>query len=104
MARVASGVALDDGGHLLEDRFCHRCGYNLRGLEVEGRCPECGLAVRESLGSDSLRTADRGWLRTVRRGWWLVMASFGAVVAPSFLTGAVAFGWMALDAGISSRW
>jgi hypothetical protein len=28
------------------DRRCLRCGYALRGLPVDGTCPECGLAVR----------------------------------------------------------
>lgn len=29
-------------GRILEDRECRKCGYNLRGLRLEGRCPECG--------------------------------------------------------------
>lgn len=28
---------------------CDACGYTLTGLPVESNCPECGLAVRESL-------------------------------------------------------
>jgi len=28
---------------------CNRCGYVLTGLSRDGRCPECGLAVHESL-------------------------------------------------------
>jgi hypothetical protein len=28
---------------------CNRCGYILTGLSVDGRCPECGLAVHASL-------------------------------------------------------
>jgi hypothetical protein len=28
---------------------CVRCGYDLRGLERDGRCPECGTAVEETL-------------------------------------------------------
>jgi hypothetical protein len=31
------------------DRACMKCGYNLRGLDPAGRCPECGVAVAESL-------------------------------------------------------
>ena len=30
-------------------RACASCGYDSRGLPVEGACPECGLAVRESV-------------------------------------------------------
>ena len=29
--------------------LCHRCGYILTGLPLDGRCPECGLEVAESL-------------------------------------------------------
>lgn len=28
---------------------CKVCGYELRGLDAEGRCPECGLGVRETI-------------------------------------------------------
>lgn len=28
---------------------CRRCGYDLKGLAASGRCPECGLTVRETL-------------------------------------------------------
>ena len=28
-----------------DDVRCDRCGYRLRGLQPDGRCPECGLAV-----------------------------------------------------------
>ncbi len=29
---------------------CVRCGYNLTGLTIGGRCPECGEAIENSLG------------------------------------------------------
>jgi len=28
-----------------EDLRCDRCGYRLRGLQPDGRCPECSLAI-----------------------------------------------------------
>jgi len=28
-----------------QDRPCPHCGYNLKGLEVGGRCPECGAGI-----------------------------------------------------------
>lgn len=33
------------------DLPCRRCGYPLRGRPVDSRCPECGLAVDETLRS-----------------------------------------------------
>ncbi len=26
----------------IKEKFCSRCGYDLTGLDFEGRCPECG--------------------------------------------------------------
>lgn len=34
---------------LTGDLRCARCGYNLKGLSVRSRCPECGLAIRATL-------------------------------------------------------
>lgn len=30
--------------------MCEACGYNLQGISLEGRCPECGDSVAQSLG------------------------------------------------------
>jgi hypothetical protein len=51
------------------------CGYNLRGLLSDGRCPECGEAVLSSLGvflyggriDRPLSQSDIQWLKTVER-------------------------------------
>ncbi len=51
-----------------DDLLCIRCGYRLRGLEVEGRCPECGSEVACSMPSDRLSVADPSWLDRVYRG------------------------------------
>ncbi len=32
------------------DPLCEQCGYNLTGSAMDRNCPECGLAVRDSLG------------------------------------------------------
>lgn len=32
------------------DPLCRMCGYNLTGAQLEGRCPECGGSVYESIG------------------------------------------------------
>ncbi|MCG3127084.1 MAG: hypothetical protein CHACPFDD_01942 [Phycisphaerae bacterium] len=50
------------------DAPCGRCGYNLRGLELRGRCPECGAPTWLSVGDDSLASADEAWLRRLQAG------------------------------------
>jgi len=52
--------------------LCVGCGYDLRGIAVEGGCPECGTAVQRSITGDALEYADDSWLRTVHRGASLI--------------------------------
>jgi putative MATE family efflux protein len=63
LAAVPPAEALDDsapvaqpkaaaepiGAAVLGDVPCVRCKYNLRALPTDGECPECGMAIRESL-------------------------------------------------------
>lgn len=47
---------------------CIKCGYILRGLRMDGRCPECGGAIRDSLEQYRLRHAHPFRLRLVQCG------------------------------------
>lgn len=58
------------------DLACVECGYNLRGLEPETKCPECGRAVRATLDG-LVRNWDEATterilraLRWLARSWW----------------------------------
>jgi hypothetical protein len=67
------------------DALCRRCGYNLRGLEVAGTCPECRAAVEHSIHGDLLRYSSVAWLEKVRQGftwvlWGIVVQIVGGVV------------------------
>ncbi len=91
---------------LVHDILCIGCGYNLRGLEPSGRCPECGLSVADSNRGDFLFFSDPQWLRKVRFGatlklWNLLIAGLvgggaglisgiGGSVGWAFFLGAVA--------------
>jgi hypothetical protein len=33
--------------------FCANCGYSLKGLAVDGNCPECGTPIVRSVGGDA---------------------------------------------------
>src|SRR5688572_24850362 len=35
-------------GTVEEDVRCSQCGYNVRGLSHDGKCPECGHLIAES--------------------------------------------------------
>ena len=35
------------------DPWCEFCGYNLTGVDIEKRCPECGKPIAESLSPDA---------------------------------------------------
>ncbi len=59
-------------GHDLE---CARCGYNLRTLDWEGVCPECGLAVRESRLPADFVAPGRRAARRIRAGLAVLAAA-----------------------------
>ena len=64
--------------------LCADCGYNLLMLPLDGRCPECGTAVIQSIGPDSQPGAP--WERrraSWRRAW--ARTSAMAMRAPSNL-------------------
>ena len=56
MDETATGVPIDEHGRLKDDFQCRTCGYNLRGLDTDGRCPECTTAVGRSVHGDLTRS------------------------------------------------
>ncbi len=67
---------------ILVDRPCIRCGYNLRGLAIGGRCPECGeLITRHAkrLIDDSLVLCPTSFITAFATGAWLMFA--GSAIA-----------------------
>jgi len=51
-----------------QDTPCFRCGYNLRGLAMNGCCPECGTAVEVSRAGRHLAASDPRWRWRLRLG------------------------------------
>lgn len=68
------------GATLAEDRACIKCGYNLRGLETHGACPECGTAItprrdRSKRFADNLVNSEMWYLKALALGLGLMAAA-----------------------------
>jgi hypothetical protein len=92
------GTAPADASVVAGDLLCINCRYDLRALPRDGRCPECGASVAESVLHHEagrspigvpLRLADRAWLRTLRRATALLLgaAAWQALVYVIILPG-----------------
>ncbi len=49
------------------DRECDHCGYNLKGLPMGGKCPECGTPVRRKSARTSGTMSDEAPTRFVKK-------------------------------------
>jgi hypothetical protein len=86
-------LPVDQSGTLIEDVPCRRCGYNLRGLHHESRCPECGTPIGLSVQGDLLRFADPRWVETLARGGRLIMLGLTLTILFSLCGGGAAGGF-----------
>jgi len=54
---------------------CLRCGYNLRTLSSDARCPECATPISSSLDPALLRYADPSWTSILALAFSLMLIS-----------------------------
>lgn len=82
-----------------EGLFCVSCDYDLRGLEVEGDCPECGRPIVSSINPPEALAGDLRWTKRAARS----MRLFVRGIAVSLL--AVPLGALAASRqGAPSLW
>jgi hypothetical protein len=62
-------------GHVAVNLLCDQCGYNLRTLATDARCPECSYPVAETLRPDDLRYAPYPYVRKLANGCSLLSAA-----------------------------
>lgn len=67
-----------------QDHTCVSCGYNLRTLSMEAKCPECATPVRQSFLSDHLVYSNPAWLKSIARGTLLISIVAGISVIMLF--------------------
>ena len=94
---------------ITEDTECLACGYNLRGLRTDGRCPECGTAIGRSIHGNFLKFANPQWVRRLATGmklilWGLliniIVGILGAVLANALGMPLAVLGLISLLAGL----
>jgi hypothetical protein len=81
-ASIDRTIPTDQQGRLNDDAPCAKCGYNLRGLDPLGQCPECGTSIRASVHGELLRYADQHWLARVTAGiTWLLIGTLAWLIS-----------------------
>jgi hypothetical protein len=61
--RASSLLLIDADDRIVAEVLCIRCGYNLQGLFVADRCPQCTHPASDSVHGDYLIHADRPLVR-----------------------------------------
>lgn len=69
---------------IIESRRCEECGYDLRGLEAGGRCPECGTQI-----ASTVRVRNRDTLGDAAPEYLLVIGLGSLIAGVSGLLGFV---------------
>jgi hypothetical protein len=68
-----------------QDVPCLRCGYNLRGLQPHGVCPECGAPIERSLHGNLLRYSAPEYVATLHTGLLCILVAILTLVAGAML-------------------
>ncbi|MBT8484759.1 MAG: hypothetical protein KJO43_04205 [Phycisphaerae bacterium] len=80
---------------------CRSCGFNLRGLAPDGRCPECGAPVGRSIRGDHLIYSDPSYLDSLRLG--IVCILISAIIQCALILTGITVGVLFV-LGLASDW
>ena len=86
------------------DTPCRKCGYNLRGLSTDGRCPECGTPVGYSFHGDLLRFCDPNWVETLYKGAKSFIIGVVVIILGSIVVGLMGAATGSAAAGRATGW
>lgn len=78
--------------HIAHDRECDHCGYNLKGLQPGGKCPECGRPIRQRSSKTSGTIMDEApmhFVKKLRFGFLLSSTGIVLTVLSVFTPGTV---------------
>lgn len=70
---------------------CTRCGYSLRGLAEDGRCPECGMPFDHRQADDATEQEWRQLKRKLHRVDQVLAAGILLIVAIIVIVGVLMF-------------
>ncbi|MHC5113724.1 MAG: hypothetical protein ACYTGP_04775 [Planctomycetota bacterium] len=73
-------LALDDEGRITADVVCCHCGYDLRGLRLDDRCPECSAFVGGAVHGSTLDQCSEAWVALLRRGTLILAVAFTIIL------------------------
>ena len=76
--------------NIAHDRECDHCGYNLKGLQQGGKCPECGHPIRPQSSKTSGTIMDEAptrFVKMLRLGFLLSSTGIILTVLSSFMPG-----------------
>lgn len=80
-------LPLDDDGAINSDLPCLSCGYNLRGLDPNGVCPECGIEVGRSQYGSQLVYCSPEWVDKLADGiGWILLSLAASLLLTPMLT------------------
>jgi hypothetical protein len=81
----------DPSGLVADDVPCRGCSYNVKGLSLGGKCPECGTPVGISIHGDLLRYSDPKWVEKLALGMRLILWGMLITIAALIIAIPLAF-------------